>query len=72
MVRKKSKKLPALNSSSMSDISFLLLTFFLLTSSINTDMGIQRRLPPPTDPSVKPPDIHKRNTFVVLVNMNDQ
>ncbi|MDO5760905.1 MAG: biopolymer transporter ExbD, partial [Bacteroidota bacterium] len=30
------------------------------------------RLPPPSDPSVKPPDIHKRNTFVVLVNMNDQ
>lgn len=69
---RKSKKLPALNSSSMSDISFLLLTFFLLTSSINTDSGIQRRLPPPADPNVKPPDIHKRNTFVVLVNMNDQ
>ncbi|MBR1768829.1 MAG: biopolymer transporter ExbD [Bacteroidales bacterium] len=69
---RKSKKLPALNSSSMSDISFLLLTFFLLTSSINTDMGIQRRLPPPSDPSVTPPDIHRRNTFVVLVNMNDQ
>jgi len=71
MARKK-KKLPALNSSSMSDISFLLLTFFLLTSSINMDMGIQRRLPPPSDPSVTPPDIHRRNTFVVLVNMNDQ
>ena len=61
------KKLPALNSSSMSDISF-----FLLTSSINTDMGIQRRLPPPSDPNVKPPDIHRRNTFVVLVNKDDQ
>ncbi len=65
------KKLPALNSASMSDISFLLLTFFLLTSSINTDMGIQRRLPPPSDPTVKPPDIHRRNTFVVLVNRED-
>lgn len=66
------KKLPALNSSSMSDISFLLLTFFLLTSSINTDSGIQRRLPPPADPNQKPPEIHERNTFVVLVNMADQ
>lgn len=66
------KKLPALNSASMSDISFLLLTFFLLTSSINTDMGIQRRLPPPSDPTVKPPDIHRRNTFVVLVNREDR
>ncbi|MBR1774940.1 MAG: biopolymer transporter ExbD [Bacteroidales bacterium] len=65
------KKLPALNSSSMSDISFLLLTFFLMVSSINTDQGIQRRLPPPADPTQKPPEIHKRNTFTVLVNMND-
>lgn len=67
-----SRKLPALNSSSMSDISFLLLTFFLLTSSINTDSGIQRRLPPPADPNAIPPDIHKRNTFVVLVDMQDR
>ena len=36
-----------MNTGSMSDISFLLLTFFLLTSSINTDQGIQRKLPPP-------------------------
>ena len=71
MARNK-KKLPGLNASSMSDISFLLLTFFLLVSSINTDMGIQRRLPPPSDPNVKPPDIHRRNTFVVLVNKDDK
>ena len=72
MAKRAKKKLPALNSASMSDISFLLLTFFLLTSSINTDMGLQRRLPPPSDPNVKPPDIHRRNTFVVLVNKEDQ
>ena len=71
MARNK-KKLPGLNASSMSDISFLLLTFFLLVSSINTDMGIQRRLPPPSDPNVKPPDIHRINTFVVLVNKDDK
>ncbi|MDD2529602.1 MAG: biopolymer transporter ExbD [Bacteroidales bacterium] len=71
MARKK-KEVPQLNSSSSADISFLLLTFFLLTSSINTDLGIQRRLPPPSDPSVKPPEIHKRNTFTVKVNRADQ
>ncbi len=49
-----------------------MLTFFLLTSSINTDLGIQRRLPPPSDPNVKPPEIHKRNTFTVKVNRADQ
>lgn len=71
MARKK-KTLPGMNSSSMADISFLLLTFFLLTSSINTDLGIQRRLPPPPDPNVQPPEIYKRNTFTVKVNRADQ
>lgn len=66
------KKIPEINSGSMADISFLLLTFFLLTSSINTDMGISRKLPPPIDPNVKPPEIKKRNIFTVLVNSNDQ
>ncbi len=71
MARKK-KGVPTLNTSSTADISFLLLTFFLLTSSINTDLGIQRLLPPPSDPNVKPPEIHKRNTFTVKVNRADQ
>lgn len=66
------KKIPEINSGSMADISFLLLTFFLLTSSINTDMGISRKLPPPLDINIKPPEIKKRNIFTVLVNANDQ
>ncbi len=62
------RKMPQLNTGSMADISFLLLTFFLLTSSINTDMGITRKLPPPLDPTVEPPEIKERNIFTVLVN----
>jgi biopolymer transport protein ExbD len=62
---------PGLNTSSMADISFLLLTFFLMTSSINTDMGISRRLPPPKDPNQVDIDIHKRNIFVVKINSHD-
>ena len=62
------KKCPELNSGSMSDISFLLLTFFLLVSSINTDMGIPRRLPPPLQPDMVAPEVHKRNIFVVKIN----
>ncbi len=64
-------KTPGLNTGSMSDISFLLLTFFLLTSSINTDQGIQRKLPPPIK-GTEDVKIHKRNVLTVLVNMNDQ
>ena len=63
---------PSLNMSSTADISFLLLTFFLLTSSINTDQGIQRRLPPPLDVDAKPPQVNERNVLKILVNMYDQ
>ena len=65
-------KTPGLNTGSMSDISFLLLTFFLLTSSINTDQGIQRKLPPPPKQNQDEIKMNKRNVLVVLVNMNDQ
>ena len=61
-----------MNTGSMSDISFLLLTFFLLTSSINTDQGIQRKLPPPPKNQKEETKVHKRDVLVVLVNMNDQ
>lgn len=66
------KKTPEVNSGSMADISFLLLTFFLLTSSINTDQGISRKLPPPVQKDAPAPDVNKRNVLQVLVNMNDQ
>jgi len=65
------KSTPGLNTSSMADISFLLLTFFLMTSSINTDQGIARRLPPPLPPNSEPPEVHERNIFVVKINSHD-
>ena len=65
------RKTPGINTGSMADISFLLLTFFLLTSSINTEQGIPRRLPPPSD-SKTVVDINKRNVFTVVVNFNDE
>ena len=57
----------------MSDISFLLLAFFLLVSNINTDQGIARRLPPPLPPNQeKPPEIKERNIFIVKINSKDR
>lgn len=57
----------------MSDISFLLLAFFLLVSNINTDQGIARRLPPPLPPNQpKPPEVKERNIFVVKINSKDR
>lgn len=66
------KSTPGLNTSAMSDISFLLLAFFLMTSNINTDMGIARRLPPPLPPDFTPPEVFKRNIFQVKINRNDR
>ncbi len=67
------RSVPALNASSMADISFLLLTFFLLVSNMDTDSGLARRLPPPTPPDEQVTmDVQRRNLLVVLVNSNDE
>jgi biopolymer transport protein ExbD len=42
-------KMPGLNTTSTADISFMLLIFFLVTSSMDTDKGLPRQLPPPQD-----------------------
>lgn len=52
----------------MADIAFLLLIFFLVTTTINVDTGIGMTLPPKLDPNQKPPPVKERNLFKVLVN----
>jgi len=63
---------PEINAGSMADIAFLLLIFFLVTTTMDQDTGLQRMLPPPIDENIKPPDFKQRNVFVVLVNANNQ
>jgi len=63
---------PEVNAGSMADIAFLLLIFFLVTTTIETDQGINRKLPPIDDEQVDPPPIKEKNIFTVLVNRNDQ
>lgn len=61
-----------INAGSMADIAFLLLIFFLVTTTIVEDKGITVKLPPWSD---QDPDIAKlktRNVFSVLVNAQDQ
>lgn len=63
---------PEVNAGSMADIAFLLLIFFLVTTTIETDQGISRKLPPMDEEVVDPPPIKEKNIFTVLVNRNDQ
>ena len=55
----------------MADIAFLLLIFFLVTTTIETDSGLNRKLPPMED-VVDPPIIKERNIFTVVVNKYNQ
>ena len=68
------RKVQEINASSMADISFLLLIFFLVTTTMSVDKGLSRRLPPPLPPNMEKPDIDvkKRNIFIVLINSNNQ
>lgn len=59
---------PEVNAGSMADIAFLLLIFFLVTTTIETDSGISRRLPPLDDTPPEDVVLRKRNIFQVLVN----
>lgn len=64
---------PEINAGSMADIAFLLLIFFLVTTTMDVDTGLRRLLPPPINPlQPPPPPIRERNVFVVLVDMNDR
>ena len=74
MARKK-KSMPGINSSSTADIAFMLLIFFLTTTSMDTDKGLARRLPAPPDPNVKQDDnlkVKERNVLQVRINKDNQ
>lgn len=64
------RKIQEINAGSMADIAFLLLIFFLVTTTMNTDLGITRKLPPISTET--PPEVYKRNTFIVLVNRDNK
>lgn len=68
LIKKPRREGGSMDSSSMADIAFLLLIFFLVTTTINVDTGIGMVLPPPLDPDVDPPPIRERNQMNILVN----
>jgi len=67
------RSVPEINAGSMADIAFLLLIFFLVTTTMDVDKGINRKLPP-YDENPPPDDavVKQKNIFTVLLNSNDQ
>lgn len=68
------KKTPEINSSSTADIAFLLLCYFLMTTTMGSQLGLSRRLPPMPDPNQKVQDqkVNRRNIIVVKINSADK
>ena len=65
------RELQEINAGSMADIAFLLLIFWLVTTTIESDMGIKRQLPPPVPPDIDVPQAKEQNVFNVKVNFLD-
>ena len=73
MARNKGRSNPEINSSSMADIAFLLLIFFLVTTTIANDRGLSLQLPPnPEDIENIDIKIPERNLFKIQVNSADK
>lgn len=68
------RQIEEINAGSMADIAFLLLIFFLVTTTMEVDAGISRILPLKRElpPDYVPPKIHDRDILVVMANSNDQ
>ena len=64
------RKVQEINAGSMADISFLLLIFFLVATTMNTDTGLMRMLPPmpPENQQQEEIKVKERNLFLVLIS----
>ena len=72
LLKKKERSEAEIPTASMADIAFLLLIFFLVTTTIDVDTGIGMVLPPKLDDQVEPPPIRERNMLKILVNETGQ
>ncbi len=66
------RKIPEINAGSMADIAFLLLIFFLVTTTIQTDTGLNVLLPPYVEVPPEADKVNRRNVFDVKINGRDE
>ena len=62
---------PEINAGSMADIAFLLLIFFLVTTTMDVDSGISMKLPEKPPANYDPPKIKEKNIFEISINRNN-
>lgn len=73
MFRRKKHRMPVLNTTSTADISFMLLIFFLVTTSMDIDKGLSRQLPPLDDEKEEQViDIDKNNMIKLVISADNQ
>lgn len=71
--KKRTHRVPELNTTSTADISFMLLTFFLVTTSMETDRGISQQLPPmPQEKEQTVAEVKRRNVLIVALDGADR
>lgn len=71
-IHRKRRDVPELNTTSTADISFMLLILFLVTSSMDTDKGLPRQLPPQEQEQQTEHDIKQRNVLHVALDAHDR
>ena len=69
---KSKRKAGEINSSSMADIAFLLLIFFLVTTTMDVDQGMKRTLPPIADNEQQKDDVELKERNVLMVNVSKE
>lgn len=70
--RRKRRRVPALNTTATADISFMLLVFFLVTTSIDSDKGLSRVLPAiPQEETEQSVDVDRRNVLTITIDDHD-
>ncbi len=63
---------PEINAGSMADIAFLLLIFFLVTTTMDVDSGVSMKLPEKPPKNYEPPKIKEKNIFQISINRNNE
>jgi biopolymer transport protein ExbD len=72
MFLRRKRDVPEINTTSTADISFMLLVFFLVTSSMDTDKGLARKLSPLDEQRQELRDVNRSNVLQIRIDKDDR